>query len=161
MTRKEKKRELLKKELRSDMNDLDLSLEALNYSYAKCIKAGIKYEYSQEELESFEALTSRFARTSDIFTQKILITLFVLIKENPIGFIDKANLAEKLGIIPNSGELQDIRELRNEIAHEYSSREITGIFEEVLDNTPILQEIIKSARSYIKKTIKEKKDNHP
>ena len=153
MTRKEKKRELLKKELREDMENLDLSLKALTYSFKKCSESGIKDDYSEEELESFEALTSRFARTSDIFTQKILVTLFVLIKENPISFIDKANRAEKIGIITSSEELQDIRELRNEIAHEYSSRDVTEIFEEVLQNTPLLIKSIEHAKSYVKKNI--------
>lgn len=153
MTQKEKKRELLKKQLQENMDNLDRSLKVLNYSYKKCSKFGLKDEYSVEELESFDALKSRFVRTSDIFTQKVLITVFVLIKENPISFIDKANRAEKIGIITSSEELQGIRELRNEIAHEYSSRDVTEIFEEVLQNTPLLIKSIKSAKSYIKKNI--------
>ncbi|MCP5104135.1 MAG: hypothetical protein GY950_12185 [bacterium] len=152
MTRKTK-RELLKKELQEDLDNLDLSVKALTYSYKKCEKTGIKDEFSEDELESFEALTSRFARTSDLFTQKILTTLFILLKENPISFIDKANKSEKMGIISNSEELQEVRELRNEIAHEYSSRDVTEIFEEVLRYTPLLMGSIKSTKSYIKKNI--------
>ena len=104
-------------------------------------------------MESFESLTSRFARTADILTQKILTTLFILLKEDPRSFIDRANLAEKLGIIDNSSDLQDIRELRNEIAHEYSMRDITEIFDEVLKYTASLKDILESTLSYIEKKI--------
>ncbi len=102
-------------------------------------------------MESIESLTARFARTSDIFTQKILTALFILLKEYPGSFIDRANLSEKLGIIKSSDELQHIRELRNEIAHEYSMRDITEIFDEVLQWTEVLIDILENAKAYIDK----------
>jgi uncharacterized protein YutE (UPF0331/DUF86 family) len=71
------------------------------------------------------------------------------LKEDPRSFIDRANLAEKFGIIDSSRNLQDIRELRNEIAHEYAMIDITEIFEEVLKYTAHLKDIIKSTLSYI------------
>lgn len=155
-----KKRELLKKEFKKNLDSLNSSLRALNYSYDRCLKIGIKDYYTDEELESFESLTARFARTSDFFTQKILTTLFILLKENPRSFIDRANLAEKLGIIESSKELQAVRELRNEIAHEYSMRDIMEIFDDVLKHTATLKNILESAQTYIHKTIpaEEKKE---
>lgn len=146
-----KKRELLEKEFRRNLDSLRTSLKHLNFSYNKCLKIGIKDDYSDEELESFESLTSRFARTSDILTQKILTTLFILLKENPQGFIDRANLSEKLGIIDSSGDLQAVRELRNVISHEYSMRDLTEIFEDVLEYTATLKDIIGNVLSYIEK----------
>jgi hypothetical protein len=148
-----KKKELLGKEFKKNLDNLRTSLKVLDFSYDKCLKIGIKNDYSDEELESFESLTSRFARTADILTQKILTTLFILLKEDPRSFIDRANLAEKLGIIDNSSDLQDIRELRNEIAHEYSMRDITEIFDEVLKYTASLKDILESTLSYIEKKI--------
>ncbi len=148
-----KKRKLLEKEFRRNLDSLRISLKHLNFSYDKCLKIGIKDDYSDEELESFESLTSRFARTSDILTQKILTTLFILLKENPQGFIDRANLAEKLGIIDSSGDLQAVRELRNEISHEYSMRDLTEIFDDVLESTATLKDIIGNVLSYIEKKI--------
>jgi hypothetical protein len=153
MSKVSRKRKLLKKEFKKNLEELRLSLRVLNYSYDKCSKIGTKDDYSDEELESYESLTSRFARTSDIFTRKTLTTLFILIKENPRSFIDKANLSEKLGIIDSSVDLQEIRELRNEIAHEYSMRDITEIFDDVLIHTGKLKEIIESALTYIDKNV--------
>ena len=56
-----------------------LSKNTLILSNIKCKKIGIKTEYSFEETESFDSLSSKFARTADIFTQKVLKTLFIII----------------------------------------------------------------------------------
>ena len=148
-----KKKKWLKREFNQSLERLNLSLKNLNYSYQKCLQIGIKEDYPEDELEIFESLTSRFARTADIFSQKILTTLFILIKENPVSFIDKAHLAEKLGIIGSAKDLQEIRELRNEIAHEYSMRDISEIFEDVLKCTEKLKIILASAQTYIHEKI--------
>ena len=53
-------------ELTEDLNRLDRSVEMLKYSLQQCWKIGIKEDYSLEELDRFESLTSRFVSTSDI-----------------------------------------------------------------------------------------------
>lgn len=55
-------KETLSQELAATENARDI----LQYSYEKCSRIGIKTGFTYEELESFEALTSRFARLSDI-----------------------------------------------------------------------------------------------
>lgn len=156
MNRLEKKKNLLKKELLQDLEGMKSSMESLDYSYNKCLNIGIKEdkdEYSPDELESFEALTSRFARTADILTQKILTTVMTLLKENPKSFIDKVNLAEKLEIIPSSVDMQEIRELRNEIAHEYSLRDITEIFGDVLSYAGELKKAVAGTQAFVKNRV--------
>lgn len=102
---------------------LEKLMTALAYSYEKCDDIGEKEEYDLEEQESFEALTSRFARTSDILTQKVLKTLFILLQENIKTIIDTANFLEKLEVIEKADDLLNIREIRNQIAHEYVDSE--------------------------------------
>ena len=119
-------------ELHRDINDLVHAAESLTLSYEKCKNIGVKDHYSFEEEESFDSLSSKFARTSDIFTQKVLKTIFLLLRENPKSFIDKVNLAEKLEIISSAEKLILIRDLRNEIVHEYVASELSRIYEEVL-----------------------------
>ena len=65
------KRKLYLKQIDIHFSELDKGLEALLYSYKKCqaIKDN-KSEYNPEELEAFEAFSARFARASDILTQK-------------------------------------------------------------------------------------------
>ena len=117
--------------LNKDLNDLTTSVESLKISFSKCKKIGIKQEYDFDEQESFDSFTSKFARTSDIYTQKILKTIFILLRETPNSFIDKANLAEKLEVIPYAENLISIRDLRNEIVHEYMLEELPRIYKEM------------------------------
>lgn len=119
-------------ELKRDLVDLEFAVEGLKMSFKKCSSIGIKNQYNFEEQESFDSLSSKFARTSDIYTQRILKTIFLLLRENPKSFIDRANLAEKLEIIPSADSLIMIRDLRNEIVHEYVSSELSRIYKEVL-----------------------------
>lgn len=45
--------------------------------------------------------------------------------------------------------------MRNEISHEYSMRDISEIFEDVLNFSATLKDILKSAQSYIDKKFPE------
>ncbi|MFO7446751.1 MAG: hypothetical protein R6W90_10310 [Ignavibacteriaceae bacterium] len=58
---------ILKEELQV-MNDAG---NILSFSFEKCRQIGIKEKYSDEELESMDSLTSRFARLSDLIIQKV------------------------------------------------------------------------------------------
>lgn len=144
---------LLKNELNNNLDLLNKALDTFLYSYNNCKKIGVKEKYTYEELDKYEALTARFARISDILTQKIMKTVFLLIREDAKTFIDKINMSEKLGIIENSDDLKIIRDLRNEITHEYCKDDISQIFESILEYSPLLLRIIDSFKAYIKKII--------
>ena len=147
-----KKRKLLKKQIAEDIQHLDRSMASLRYSYEKCTEIGLEPDrFSLDEQESFEALTGRFARTSDLLTQKVVKTLFRLLQENVITFIDGANLLEKLEIIRHADDMLNIRELRNQIAHEYVEKNLKDLFKDVLIHTPILDKIIQSVKEYTKR----------
>jgi len=60
-----------KKLLISELDLMHKSQKILEYSYETCKKISEKSKYSYEEEDRFEALTSRFARFSDILIQKI------------------------------------------------------------------------------------------
>ena len=64
-------------------------------------------------------MTSRFARLSDIIIQKLLRGLDRYELEPSGSTIDVINRAERRGLIDSAGCWRDLRELRNEIAHEY------------------------------------------
>ena len=65
--------------LHSEWNLLENSVLTLLHSLKKCQGIGKKIEYSFEEQESFDSLTSKFGRTSDLFTQKIIRTIWGLL----------------------------------------------------------------------------------
>lgn len=144
-----KKRKLLTVQLNENFEALEKSLDVLNYSFRKCKSLGEKEEYEPEEQESFEALTSRFARTSDILTQKVFKSLFALLQENVKTIIDLANILEKLEIVENADDILNIRELRNQIAHEYVEADLNALFMDVLRYVPALETVIDSLKKYI------------
>lgn len=133
---------------------LDKASKILQHSYEVCSKIGVHKDYDISQLDAFEALTARFARSADLFTQKILPSVFTFLQETPKTFIDRVNLAEKLGLVDDVNNLRDIRELRNMIAHEYTLDEVADCFRDVLVCTDILLKIISIFFDRVDKLIK-------
>jgi len=132
---------------------LNKSLDVLNYSLENCKKIGIQPEYNMLELSEFESLSSRFARSSDILTQKVLKTLFIYMQEEAKFFIDRCNLSEKIGLVDTADDLYNIRKLRNDIYHEYCITDITEIFEPLLQYSSLLLDIVDNTKIYIEENI--------
>ncbi len=95
--------------------------------------------------ESFDALTSKFSRVADIFTQKVLKSLVLQTREDAPTFVDRMNLCEKLGVIPSASDLVEIRDLRNQIAHEYLAENLNEVYQDCLDLSERLLSAIHSA----------------
>lgn len=134
--------------LKQELTELEKARDVLSYSLGKCSKTGVHTGLSDEELESFEALTSRFARLSDILIQKIFRYFDTLDLEDQGTVRDRINRAEKKEIIKSAEEFVQIRLLRNEIAHEYKADTIYGIFEKVLEFTPVLLAAVDQVTAY-------------
>jgi len=136
--------ELLEKQIR-EMND---AAAILRHSYDKCCRIGARPDLDNDQLESFEALTARFARLSDLVVQKVLRTISILDLED-IGTVrDRINRAEKRGLIESAEDFVQIRMLRNEIAHEYKSETIFDIFERALALSPALLDAVKRIQQH-------------
>ncbi|MDO9109510.1 MAG: hypothetical protein Q7U40_02555 [Desulfatirhabdiaceae bacterium] len=137
--------ELLDKQIQ-EMNDAGA---ILRHSYDKCCRIGVRPDLNIDQLESFEALTARFARLSDLVVQKVLRTISVLDLEEVGTVRDRINRAEKRGFIESAEDFVQIRMLRNEIAHEYKSETIFDIFERALALTPALLDAVKRIQQHI------------
>lgn len=133
--------------LRQNMKELEAASEVLALSYQKCKDIVVKPGLSNDQLESFEALTARFARLSDLIVQKTLRALDAIDLEDGGTVRDRINRAEKKGYIQSAETLVRIRILRNEIAHEYKAETILEIFENVLLLTP---EILKMTENLMR-----------
>lgn len=138
----------LKKLLQQELQLLDDASQVLAYSFNKCSKIGLKTDFSPEELESFESLCSRFARLSDILTQKIFRLLAEIALEQPGTVRDRINRAEKWNLIETAEEFVAIRIVRNDIAHEYLPEAIRDIFKKVMVLTPALLKSVDLTKSY-------------
>jgi len=119
--------------LQDEWDLLGASLSTLQLSIKKCQLIGQKENYSFEELESFDSLTSKFSRTSDIFTQKVMRTIWMLLHEPFVPFIDMVNKGEKISMLHSADAMIEIRDLRNQIAHEYIPEAIRDLVPEVIE----------------------------
>ncbi len=137
--------------LKQQIAELRQAQGILQYSYEKCYRIGFRVDLSAEELESFEALTSRFARLSDIITQKVFKAIDIIDLEESGTVRDRINRAEKKGLIDSADDFIEIRILRNEITHEYKPESVYAIFEKVLEFTPMLLKTVNLIEAYLNK----------
>jgi uncharacterized protein YutE (UPF0331/DUF86 family) len=142
--------------LRENINILNLSADWVRHSYEQTIKIDIKSKYAIEEFDKIENLTSRYARTTDMLVNKVLRSIDTVESEDIGTIIDIMNRAEKRGIVSSAELLHTIKDLRNNIAHEYKIAEITGFFADVKKYTPLLLEIIKNVNEYCEKYLGKK-----
>ena len=81
--------------LRDELSSLERALEVMQYSYGTCNEIGIKEDYTFDEMDRFEAFTSRFARMSDLLIQKIFRLIDQIDLEDSETVRDRINNAEK------------------------------------------------------------------
>jgi len=128
----------LKEQIRKD---LSAAIKHLKYSFEKIQRLDLlgKSSWNEEELETLESFSSRFARVADIFISKFL--RFRLSEEDP-GFrgslIDSLNMAEKAGLIEDAKTWMRVRSLRNVAAHDYAADDLLKLYQELFTLTPTL-----------------------
>jgi hypothetical protein len=147
--------EALRPLLRTELAHLSRAAASLEKSVAKCSKLEPSPRQSFEDEESFDALTSKFARSADILTQKVLKTVVLLLREDAPTFIDRMNLCEKLGVIASAKILVEVRDLRNMIAHEYATDDLIELYADTLKLAPALLSAISSAELFIEGRLAE------
>ncbi len=135
--------------LKQDIESIGKAVSILSYSLKKCTTISIKETYTIDELDAFENLTSRFARTSDMYTQKIMKGITLILREDAGTFLDRANLFEKLNIC-DTEDLKLIRDLRNEISHEYRLSDVSEIFGSVLEYSVTLLKIVDNTMEFVR-----------
>jgi hypothetical protein len=100
---------------------LKKALIHLEYSYKKSKNLTmIEKEMSEEDLETWEGFSSRFARVVDIYTTKYLKTCLLI--EDPAfdgSYRDLLDMAEKMNLIESSDFYMKMREIRNIHSHDY------------------------------------------
>lgn len=116
----------------------------LKYSYNKIKSMNINIDSSstdqfEEELETWESFTARFARVVDIFLTKYIK---LKVKSQDPAFdgtlMDYLNMAEKMGLISDSKRWLATRELRNIQAHDYTDQQLSLFLQNVKIETEFL-----------------------
>ncbi|GHV86425.1 hypothetical protein AGMMS50230_20330 [Spirochaetia bacterium] len=137
--------------LRENLDTLNLSADWVKRSYEQTKTIGEKDNYSLEEFDKLEVLTSRYSRTTDMLVNKVLRSIDTVESEDIGTIIDIMNRAEKRRIVQSAELLHNIKDLRNSIVHEYQIKEIQKFFNKVLQYTPMLIEIIIKVNDYCSK----------
>jgi hypothetical protein len=99
--------------------------------------------------ESCEALTSRFARLCDLLVQRLFRTLDQVELADEGTMLDRLARAEKRGLIASVEEWRELRELRNEIAHDYLIESSDRVLTEAHRRAPVLLETVEKLAAYV------------
>ena len=137
--------------LSDTLKTLDNSLYHLKRSYNICSSIGAKKEYSDDEFDSFETLTSRYARMIDIVIQKVFRSIDKLEFEDQGTLIDVINRAHKRGFFESIYEIREMKDFRNEIVHEYTNQNLIDLFKDILKYTNKLFDIVEKVKCYCSK----------
>lgn len=112
----------------------------LEWSLRRCEPLAAADTWSAEDLERLESMASRFARLSDLLTQRLMRLADDLELESAGSLLDRLRRAEKRGWVDRDGDLIRIRELRNLVAHEYEDEDLAALYREILRLAPTLLE---------------------
>jgi hypothetical protein len=125
--------------------DVARALKHLEYSFKKIQSFDFaRTDWSEEELETLESFSSRFARCSDLVISRLLRSYALASDPAFRGtLIDLLNLSEKQNWISTSSVWYRIRELRNVAAHEYTTEDFNGLLLELMKLTPTVLEAIR------------------
>ncbi len=144
----------MKPELQYLKENFEQADEATNYlvsSLKRCNDFIFNEDFTEEQLVELEALTSRFARVSDLLIQKVFKTIDEIEGTTPGTVRDRLLQAEKKSIINNADDFMEIRKVRNRIAHEYEMDALKDIFVFAFKNADLLIEALKTAKVYSQK----------
>ena len=96
-----------------------LSTDSRLFQTAFTVETARNLERDAQLSERVEAFVGRFGRLQDTVGDKLLPALLRALGERPGAVIDNLDRAEKLGFIPSVDEWLAIRNLRNQMVHEY------------------------------------------
>ena len=121
----------------------------LERSSVACSPLRDKAELTEADWDAFETLSGRYARLCDLIVHKLFRALDRFELEPPGTILDTLNRAEKRGLIDSVDEVRALKDLRNEIAHEYAEEDLRGLHGEILDACPKLFQIVDGTERHV------------
>ena len=137
-----------------NLEDLQLARKHLDFSYAQ-VKDWDKSldELDENQLESVEAFTSRFARSVDLLVNKVLRSLDRYELKSGGSLLDVVNRAEGRGFLDDANELREMKDIRNVIAHDYAGQHIERVLIYCKEKKPYFDSICDKLNDYVKQLI--------
>ncbi len=126
------------------------SIEWLKISLSRVRELNPQGDWSLEDYEKVETLFARYSRSVDILLNKVLRSLDILELEEPLRKLDIVIRAEKRGFVEDYDLLIEMKDLRNELSHEYVEEALKNRLEEVIEKSKQLLEITERIKNYLK-----------
>jgi hypothetical protein len=137
------------------LQELSVSLEKqlfwLDYSYQQVKALSSPESFSIEQFNQFENLCSRYARTIDFLVRKVFRCIDDVEFENQGTLIDVVNHAHKRGLFKDIEFIRQVKDIRNEIVHEYLDEALQSVFSDVVKTAPELIAIGRNTLAYVEK----------
>ena len=131
--------------LAENVKALQHSVAWVQRSFDICSKTGERRNLTPEEMDAYESLTARFARTADLLFNKVFRSLHYVQEGENRTWLDVLMYMEKTGVLNSREEARLLKELRNDIVHEYALNDVIELFKEVYQQTPLLLTMVASA----------------
>ena len=141
----------LKSQLISDFSLAERAVSILEKSATKASKLledAKTRTLSDDDRETFESLTSRFGRALDFILQKLLRTIDRIELTDDGSLLDRVNRFKKRGVLQDKIDYAILKDLRNQIVHEYIIDETDRVVSDVLIYVPVVKDIFDRARIY-------------
>ena len=110
----------------------------------------------EQQLESAEAFTGRFARSVDLLVNKVLRSLDRLELKPEGTLLDVIHRAERRGLIDRADELREMKDVRNMIAHDYAGAKAAEIFAYCREQKPVLDAICDRVVTHAGRVVSER-----
>lgn len=110
--------QFLAKVVRKECRHLDVTDQRL-FEGVFSTEQAIRLEVDIDLAERVEAFVGRFGRLQDTVGDKLLPLLLDALGEKSSSVIDNLDRAERIGLLKSADEWMTIRNLRNQMVHEY------------------------------------------
>ena len=142
--------------LKQNLADLHQAKTHLDYSYEQVCQWECGFEeLSENQLESIEAFTSRFARCVDLLVNKVLRSLDRYELRSSGTLLDVVKGAEKRGFLAHADDLREMKDLRNIIAHDYAGYQMSQIFDYCKAKKPQFDDITQKVEHYLSQLLEQ------
>ncbi len=140
---------------------VEKQIKHLKYSASQLFKQEFTLKQAEltnkdEELAAqLEAFTSRFCRLQDTVGDKLLPAWLNILNEKTKVAIDNLDKAEKIGVLPSVEQWLEVRQLRNQMIHEYIE-DLTVLADAVQSSYLQLDFVISVAEAIIQDLVQRK-----
>lgn len=130
-----------------------ISLEAqawLRRSYGNSPKPPYLPDMPAEDWDQLEALAGRYARLTDLVIHKLFRAIDRYEFEETSSLVDAANKAAKRGLVESPDVLRELKDIRNEIVHEYAIDALAELYGDIHVACAHLFDLMYEVQNYLK-----------